>query len=67
MEGFFSPTHILILLAGGLCFAAVLAGVVLLVVLLTRRQKPLSHRQASLEAENERLRDDIAKLKKTKE
>jgi hypothetical protein len=60
------PAELLILLVVGLCFAGLVVGIVLLVVSLTRRQGPpgASDRQAALEAENQRLREELARLKK---
>jgi hypothetical protein len=60
IENIFKPGHILILLLG-----LFVAGVVVLVKLLTQAPKRdwPSDRRASVEAENERLREEIAKLK----
>lgn len=58
--------EILILFVGGLCFAGVIMCIVVLVVLLTRRQgrDDVTNRQAATEAENQRLREELAKLKR---
>ena len=66
MEGLFSPAHLLILIVIGLFGSAVIVGVVVLVVALTRKQSPDSNRLSSLEAENQRLREDIDRLKRDK-
>ncbi len=66
LEGLFQPAHLLILIVGGLCSLAVIVGVVLLVVALTRRQNPDSNQLSSLEAENHRLREEIDRLKRDK-
>jgi hypothetical protein len=56
----------IVLLLGGLCFAGVSAIIVVLVVLLTRRQsrEDAPNRQSALEAENQRLREELDKLKR---
>ena len=58
--------EIILILVGCFFLIAVPAGIVLLVVLLTRRQSPssLSEREAALLAENARLREDMARLKR---
>jgi hypothetical protein len=57
---------LLFLLFGGLCFAGVLASTLVVVVLLTRRQNRDATRnpQAASEAEIQRLREELARLKK---
>jgi multidrug efflux pump subunit AcrB len=56
----------IILLLGASCFAGFIASIVVLVVLLTRRQgrDGVPNRQAATEAENLRLREELAKIKK---
>jgi hypothetical protein len=58
--------EILILIVGGSCFAGVVAGVIVLVTLLTRRQNPdgVSSRLTRLEEENQRLREELEKVKR---
>ncbi len=59
-----SAPFFLTLLLGGLCLAGVLFGIVMLVVILTRRQSRNGNDLSSLEAENERLREEIDRLKR---
>jgi hypothetical protein len=62
------PQEFIVLLLGGLCFTGVIATIVVLVVLLTRRQgrDEVPNRQAALEAENRRLREELDKLKRNR-
>jgi hypothetical protein len=53
----FSTQELLVLLVGGLFCTAVIAGLVVLILVLTRSQ---GH-QSSLESENQRLRDELAR------
>jgi multidrug efflux pump subunit AcrB len=58
--------EMIILFLGGLCLAGFIASIVVLVILLTRRQgrDDVPTRQAATEAENQRLREELAKLKR---
>lgn len=58
--------EILILLLGASCFVGFMATIIVLVVLLTRRQgrDDVPNRQAATEAENLPLREEPAKIKK---
>lgn len=66
MEGVFQPTHILVLLVGSVCYTGVVVGVVLVVISLIRKYSQSSDRLSSLEAENQRLQEEIDRLKSGK-
>jgi hypothetical protein len=61
--GQFSVVHWIILLFIVVFVVAVVAGIVLLVVGLSNRGSA-SNREAALQAENERLQEELARLKK---
>jgi hypothetical protein len=60
---------IILLILGGLCFGGVVVAIVVLNVLVTHRQRPnsTSDSQAALEEENQRLREELTRLKKNQQ
>jgi len=66
MEGMFQPMHILVLLVGSVCYTGVVVGVVLVVISLIRKNSRGSDHLSSLEAENQRLQEEIDRLKSGK-
>ena len=58
--------HLLVLMVVGLFGLAVIVGVVVVVVALTRRKSPDSNQLSSLEAENHRLREENDMLRRDK-
>jgi hypothetical protein len=58
-----SPAEILVLLTGFLCLSAVIGGAVIAVMLAHRRRGMDTPSVSMLQAENKRLREEIARLK----
>jgi len=65
MESMLIPAHLLILLLGALCISGFVVCIVLMVVYFVRKRNQDDNALLSLKEENDRLKEEIEKLKRT--